>query len=65
MGFALTTIMAYFGYLNLTPWDNQGIESVTLVIFLNGLLIGGTSWFINTLQEAFEGGFYKKDEEVS
>ena len=62
MGFAISAILAYFGYLNITPWGSQGIDNVYLVIFLNGLLSGGTSWLINTLQEAFESGFYKKED---
>lgn len=62
MGFAISFIMYYFGYLNLTPWGAQGIENIYLVIFLNGLLSGGAVWLINTVQEAFELGFYKKED---
>ena len=60
MGFAVSFIMNYFGYIHLTPWGAQGIENLYLVIFLNGLLSGGGVWLINTIQEAFELGFYKK-----
>jgi hypothetical protein len=59
MGFAISAILAYFGHLNLTPWGGMGIESQGLVIFLNGLLAAGGVWLFNTIQDAFERGFYK------
>lgn len=59
MGFAITLIMNYFGYLNLTPVGSLGITSLPLVVFLNGLLASGGVWLINSIQDAFEQGFHK------
>jgi len=62
MGFALTLIMNHFGYLNLTPFGSLGMTNLLLVTFLNGLLSAGGVWFVNTIQDAFERGFYKGDD---
>lgn len=60
MGFAISGILWYLGHLNLTPWGGQGIESVGLIIFLNGLLSAGGVWVTNTFQDALERGFHKE-----
>jgi hypothetical protein len=54
MGFAITLIMNYFGYGNLTPIGNLGINNLILMTFLNGLLSAGGVWLIHTLQEHLE-----------
>lgn len=54
VGFAITYLMFYFGYLNLTPFGSLGITNLLLVIFLNGLLASGSIWLINTLQYMLE-----------
>ena len=59
MGFAITLIMNYFGYLNLTPIGSIGIEHLGLATFLNGLLASAGVWIINTIQDALERGFFK------
>jgi hypothetical protein len=59
MGFAITYIMNYFGYLSLTPIGSLGIENLYLVMFLNGLLSSAGVWLLNTLQDALERGFFK------
>lgn len=52
MGFAVSTILYYFGYSNLTPMGS--ITTPLLMIFLNGLVSTGGVWLIHTLQEALE-----------
>lgn len=52
MGFAVSTILYYFGYANLTPMGS--ITTPLLMIFLNGLVSTGGVWLIHTLQEALE-----------
>lgn len=59
MGFAVTLIMNYFGYLSLTPIGSLGITNLGLAIFLNGLLASAGVWLINTIQDALERGFFK------
>jgi hypothetical protein len=61
MGFAMTLIMNYFGYLSLTPIGSLGITNLFLVTFFNGLLSAGGVWLLNSIQDAFEQGFFKKD----
>lgn len=58
MGFAITIIMNYFGYANLTPSGVMGVTNLYLIVFLNGLLAAGGVWFIHTIQDAFERGFH-------
>ena len=60
MGFAVTLIMNYFGYLHLTPMGSLGITNLGLAVFLNGLLASAGVWLFNTVQDALEQGFYKK-----
>ena len=60
MGFAITLIMNYFGYLTLTPVGSLGVQNLWLVVFLNGLLSGGSVWLVNTVQSCFEDGFHKQ-----
>ena len=64
MGFALTLIMNYFGYLNLTPFGSMGMTNLFLSTFLNGLLSAGGVWFLNTIQDAFEKGFHKNGNDT-
>lgn len=59
MGFAISLIMSYFGYSNLTPVGSMGVENLYLMTFMNGLLSAGGVWLINTLQEALERLFTK------
>lgn len=59
MGFAVTLIMNYFGYITLTPIGSLGITNLGLVVFLNGLLASAGVWLCNTIQDALERGFYK------
>ena len=54
MGFAITLIMNYFGYEELTPMGQLGVTNLPLMTFLNGLLSAGGVWLIHTLQEHFE-----------
>lgn len=60
MGFAITLIMNFCGYAKLTPMGELGITNIYLMTFMNGLLATGGVWLVNSLQDAFEGGFYKK-----
>ena len=62
VGFAITLIMNHYGYLHLTPIGSLGISNLGLAVFLNGLLSSGSVWILNTIQEALEGGFYKKKD---
>jgi hypothetical protein len=59
MGFAITLIMNYFGYLHLTPMGSLGITNLGTAVFFNGLLSSGGVWLLNTIQDAFEKGFHK------
>jgi hypothetical protein len=59
MGFAISAIMAYYGYSHLTPVGSLGITNLYLMIFLNGLVSTAGVWLINTLQDALERGFHK------
>jgi hypothetical protein len=60
IGFAISAIMSYFGYSNLTPIGSIGVENIYLIVFLNGLLASGGVWLIHTVQEAFERAFTEK-----
>ncbi len=60
MGFAISGILAYFGYQNLTPMGSIGITNLPLLIFLNGLVATGGVWLTHTLQEALERAFIKE-----
>lgn len=52
MGFAVSAILYYFGFSNLTPMG--AITLPWLMIFMNGLVSTGGVWLIHTLQEALE-----------
>jgi hypothetical protein len=54
MGFAITLIMAFFGYGKLTPMGSLGVENIYLMTFLNGLLAAAGVWVIHQLVEALE-----------
>lgn len=54
MGFAISLILAYFGYAELTPVGAMGVTNLYLLIFLNGLLSAGGVWLIHTFQEKLE-----------
>jgi len=60
MGFALSLIMAHFGFEHLTPMGALGVTNLGLLVFLNGLLTGGGVWLTHTLQEALERAFNKE-----
>jgi hypothetical protein len=52
MGFAVSGILYYFGFSNLTP---MGVITLPwLMIFMNGLVSTAGVWLIHTLQEALE-----------
>jgi hypothetical protein len=57
MGFAISFIVIYFGYSDLTPVGSMGVTDFYLVIFLNGLLSAGGVWLIHTFQELLERAF--------
>lgn len=57
MGFALSAILVYFGYSELTPIGAMGINETYLIIFLSGLLSAGGVWLIHTFQEFLERAF--------
>ena len=57
MGFAISTIFAYFGYASLTPIGSIGVTNIYLLIFLNGLVSTGGVWLIHTFQETLERAF--------
>lgn len=59
MGFGLTYMLNYFGYIKLTPMGSMGIDNLYLVIFLNGLISAAGVWLVHTLQEALERAFAK------
>lgn len=54
VGFAITIILNYFGFAQLTPMGSIGIHHLGLMVFINGLLSGGGVWLTHTLQEALE-----------
>ena len=60
MGFAISAIMTYFNYQNLTPMGSLGITNLSLLIFLNGLVATAGVWLTHTLQEALERAFTKQ-----
>ncbi len=60
MGFAVSAILIYFGYQNLTPMGSIGITNLPLLIFLNGLVATAGVWLTHTLQEALERAFVKQ-----
>ena len=62
MGFAITLIMAFFGYGKLTPMGLLGVENIYLMTFLNGLLAAAGVWLIHTLQETLERAFTSDQE---
>lgn len=37
-----------------SPFASQGLDIPLLTIFLDGVLLSGTTWLINTVQEYFE-----------
>lgn len=59
MGFAISLILSHFGYAKLTPMGQLGVDNVFLMVFLNGLLSAAGVWLVNTVQDAFERGFFK------
>jgi hypothetical protein len=59
MGFAISAILAHFGYSNLTPMGSMGLEDLYLMVFLNGLVSAAGVWLLHTLQEALERAFVK------
>ena len=59
MGFAITLILAKFGYSNLTPMGSLGVHDLYLLTFLNGLISAAGVWLTHTLQEALERAFSK------
>lgn len=54
MGFAISTILIYFGVA--TPLN---IHLTGLNIFMHGLLAAGGVWLLHTVQETFERAFQK------
>lgn len=59
MGFAISLILAHFGYSKLTPMGELGVENTYLMVFLNGLIAAAGVWLVNTIQDTFERGFFK------
>ena len=57
MGFAVSAILAYYGYEKLTPMGSLGITNLQLIIFFNGLISAAGVWLIHTLQEFLERAF--------
>lgn len=57
MGFIISTIFIYFGYIELTPVGSMGVDNIYLVVFFNGLLSAGGVWLIHTFQETLERVF--------
>ena len=55
MGFAVSALMAHFGYAHLTPMGSICVDNLYLMIFLNGLVSAGGVWLTHTLQETLEG----------
>lgn len=37
-----------------SPFASQGLDIPSIAIFLDGVLLSGTTWLINTVQEYFE-----------
>ncbi len=60
MGFAVSAIMIYFGYGELTPIGSLGVKNMYLIVFFNGLLSAAGVWLTHTVQEAFERAFNKE-----
>lgn len=59
MGFAVSLILNYFGYIKLTPIGSIGVDNIYLVVFFNGLVSAAGVWLFHTLQEALERAFVK------
>lgn len=60
IGFILSYVFSLFGYP--TPMSLYGIDSLPLMIFLDGCLTSGGVWLIHTIQEFFERAFYSDNE---
>jgi len=59
MGFGISLLLSHFGYGKLTPMGELGVENLYLMVFLNGLIAAAGVWLVNTIQDAFERGFFK------
>jgi hypothetical protein len=59
MGVAITVILNYFGYPNLTPMGSLGVNNLYLMIFFNGLFSSAVTWLVHTFQETLERAFSK------
>jgi hypothetical protein len=54
VGFTMSFILGYLGYVNITPYGSLGLDNIYLRIYLDGCLTSGVVWLIHTLQEYFE-----------
>jgi hypothetical protein len=54
VGFLLSAGAHITGLTQFSPFASQGLDIIPLAIFLDGCLLSGTTWLINTLQEYFE-----------
>lgn len=67
MGFAISSLLIYFGYPDLTPMgslgfmpsETQTLSTMAVMIFLNGLVSAAGVWLTHSIQEAFERAFVK------
>lgn len=59
MGFAVTLIFNYLGYVNLTPMGELGMTDIKGLVFFNGLIAAAGVWLVHTIQDALERGFFK------
>jgi hypothetical protein len=54
IGFFLSAGANLTGYEQFSPFGSQGLDIIPITIFLDGCLLSGTTWLINTIQEYFE-----------
>jgi hypothetical protein len=54
VGFFLSYGAHYTELLQFSPFASQGLDNMYAAIFLDGCLLSGTTWLINTVQEKLE-----------
>ncbi len=54
VGFLISGGAHITGLLQFSPFASAGLDIIPIAIFLDGCLLSGTTWIINTLQEYYE-----------
>ena len=63
VGFLISGGAHISGLTQFSPFASQGLDYIPIAIFLDGCLLSGTTWLINTLQESLEGNTPEPKEE--